>query len=80
MLHFKAVRLLRGMSQGDLADRAAIARPWLSRIETGRVNPTPEEQKAIAKALRIPVDSLLRHVSEEGLLAPGAECRDEARS
>ena len=41
-----------GRSQREIARAAGIGEAELSRIVRGRMNPTPEEQKAIAKVLR----------------------------
>lgn len=45
-------------TQNQIAEMAGIHPAELSRIITGRTNPTEAEEKAIAKALRQSVDAL----------------------
>jgi transcriptional regulator with XRE-family HTH domain len=49
----------QGLSQGAVAQRSGIDPSYLSRIETGRVNPTVDTAMRIAKALRISLADLL---------------------
>lgn len=55
-------RLHRGLSQGTVARLARIAPSYLSRIETGKVQPTLRTVLRIAGALRVPVETLLAGV------------------
>ena len=55
-----------GRLQREIARAAGISEADLSRIVRGRMNPTEDEQKAIAKALRQPIDRLF---SEEESVA-----------
>ena len=50
----RQLRLLRGMHLADLQQATGIHATWLSRIETGRGVPTPEELEKIKAALRWP--------------------------
>lgn len=56
----KIWREFRDMSQQQLADAAGISKPYLSQIETGKRHGTTEVITAIAKALKISVDELVR--------------------
>ncbi len=47
----KLALLRRGELQYEFASRLGIGETRLSRIVRGRVDPTPEERKGIAKAL-----------------------------
>lgn len=61
-LNHSALRVIRertGVSQSQLAELAQIDRPNYAHIEAGRRRGTPEQIKAIAIALQIPVDALL---------------------
>jgi DNA-binding XRE family transcriptional regulator len=49
----------RGLSVSALADRAGIAQPYLSQIETGKREGTLQTMKKIADALKITVDDLI---------------------
>jgi transcriptional regulator with XRE-family HTH domain len=58
-LRIKEFRDLKGMSQEDLADAASVFRTYLSRIETGRANPTLTVIHALAKGLNESPGALL---------------------
>jgi len=49
----------RGLSQSAVAYRAGLAPSYLSRIETGKIQPTVPTAQKIAGALRIPLSDLL---------------------
>lgn len=49
----------RGLSQSAVAYRAGLAPSYLSRIETGKIQPTVPTAQKIAAALRIPLSDLL---------------------
>jgi DNA-binding XRE family transcriptional regulator len=48
----------RGLAQQELADRAAISKPYLSQIESGKRQGTVETLAAIARALDVPLEVL----------------------
>ena len=56
----RASRGRLGLSQGDLAERASLTRPYLSAVERGKQNITLEALLRIAGALELPLDELLR--------------------
>ena len=54
-----ATRLSKGLSQASIARLSGIAPSYLSRIESGKVNPTVQTAARIAAALRSPLDDLV---------------------
>lgn len=57
----------RGWDQADLVRRSGVSQSQVSRIMTGTRNPGPETSKAIARALRLPPEDVLR---QAGILPP----------
>ena len=49
----------RGLTMAALAERAGIAQPYLSQIETGKRDGTVETMKKLARALDLAVDDLI---------------------
>ena len=49
----------RGLTMAALAERAGIARPYLSQIETGKRDGTAQTMKKLALALDVTVDDLI---------------------
>ena len=59
-MHFlKAVRVLHGLKQQELAQRIGRSQPWLSRVENGELLPQREEVEKIAKELKTDLASFL---------------------
>ena len=54
----KAVRVLHGLRQKDLARKVGRSRPWVSLVENGKLDPQREEAEKIAKVLRIDSEKL----------------------
>lgn len=55
------VRLLReyrGLTQAQLAEKAGIARAYLTQIETGKRDGTFKTMRALAEALSVPLEML----------------------
>lgn len=86
---FRQLRKDAGLTGKELAQRAAVAQPTISRIETGRLLPTPETVDRMSAALgldehaRAGLDALLLRLRDEvsrlkGGLA-GREAADAAR-
>jgi Zn-dependent peptidase ImmA (M78 family)/transcriptional regulator with XRE-family HTH domain len=48
----------RGWTQGALAERSGVSQPYISRIEKGLKEPTPEKLNALAQALRYSTEAL----------------------
>lgn len=65
----RELRLAAEMTQEDLAERCGLFRTYMSRIETGRANPTLTMIHALATSLRVPVPALF------GEAAPAAAAR-----
>ncbi|KAF1048099.1 helix-turn-helix domain-containing protein [Xylophilus sp.] len=61
----KELRTLLGITQEELAERSSMFRTYLSRIESGRANPTLTALHVLAAALGVSVQELL--------LPPGAD-------
>jgi transcriptional regulator with XRE-family HTH domain len=59
-IRLRGLRKERGMSQGELATRASISRTYLARLETARQDPTLSTLEKLAKALKVPVEKLLK--------------------
>jgi transcriptional regulator with XRE-family HTH domain len=59
-MRLKALRKTRGMSQEALAERAGISRTYLARLETARQDPTLSTLEKLAKALKVPIEKLLK--------------------
>jgi methanogenic corrinoid protein MtbC1/DNA-binding XRE family transcriptional regulator len=56
----RQVRNELGLSQGEVAERASLTRPYLSAVERGRQNITLEVLLRLAEALAVPLTDLLR--------------------
>ncbi len=54
----KALRVLHGLRQKDLAYKVGRSRPWVSLVESGKLEPQREEAERIAKVLRIDSERL----------------------
>lgn len=65
----KLIRKTKGISQEELAIMLKINRNYLSRIETGKSEPTASILKNIAKIFNIDLNSLLE--VKEGQVKPG---------
>ncbi|GAM11038.1 putative HTH-type transcriptional regulator [Geobacter sp. OR-1] len=55
----KLWREYRSLTQQELAKKAAISKPYLSQIETGKRQGKVETLSAIARALDVPLDVLV---------------------
>lgn len=61
MTHGPAVRAIRealGIKHGEFAIRCGITPGYLTNIEAGRKQPSPEVAAAIAKGLSVPLDAI----------------------
>lgn len=58
--NLKRLRLIKEMSQGDLATALSVDRAYISNIESGRMNPTLATLEKIAGALSISTSELLK--------------------
>ena len=57
--HLAAVRLRRGLSQGELAGSCGLAQSQVSLLEAGRRPPTLTQLLGLARALDVPLQQLL---------------------
>ena len=69
----RALRLQKGLSQGDIEKKTALLRCYLSRVENGHTVPSLETLSKIANALDVPIsqffadDSLNKQLSNQKL-------------
>jgi transcriptional regulator with XRE-family HTH domain len=61
----RELRLMRGWTQEDLADRCGLFRTYMSRIETGAANATLTMIYALAVSLEVPVTALFEQGATE---------------
>ena len=54
----KAVRLRKGLSQGDVARRAGVERSYISSLETGKVNFSLKIVEKLLAALDVPIEAV----------------------
>ena len=66
--NFKRLRKARGMTQGAVAERAALSATYISDVERGRANPTLSTTEKLAAALRLDVLELFQY--EQHLATP----------
>jgi transcriptional regulator with XRE-family HTH domain len=59
-MRLKQLRTEREMSQRELAKKAGISREYLTRLEAARQDPTLGTLEKLARALKVPVEKLLR--------------------
>jgi transcriptional regulator with XRE-family HTH domain len=72
-LHLAEVRLMRGLSQAELAHRCALAQTQISYFETGQRRPTLDQFFRLARALNVSIQRLI-----SGADRPGTTLRDFA--
>lgn len=58
--NLKRIRTKKDISQGDIAKELGVDRGFISTIENGKTNPTLATISKLAKALEVPVDTLLQ--------------------
>src|SRR5688572_11129432 len=63
----RLARDLRGLTQGELAERCGCKQAYLSHVEHGFRIPTPERAQAIAKAMDFPVEFFFQEGDYRGL-------------
>jgi len=56
----RKLREQRGMTQGQLAERAGVSREYVARLEAGRYDPSLSTLEKLAKALKVDVAKLLK--------------------
>jgi transcriptional regulator with XRE-family HTH domain len=53
------VRILKNMTQQDLAEASGVTQAQVSLYETGKATPTMDTSKKLAKALDTTIDNLM---------------------
>ena len=56
MNHIKEIRLNKGLTQQDIAEKANVSRPYLVDLEKGRRGAKEETKRRIAEALGVTVE------------------------
>lgn len=56
----RALREGKGLSQGELAQKARITREYVNKLEAGRYDPTVGVVQRLAKALGVSVTELIQ--------------------
>ncbi|MCR4303838.1 MAG: helix-turn-helix transcriptional regulator [Gallionella sp.] len=59
------LRLQKGWSQAELAKRASTSQSYIARLELGNVDPQVSTVKKLAKALDVPVGTVVLAISPE---------------
>jgi transcriptional regulator with XRE-family HTH domain len=59
-MRLRQTRERRGMTQDALAKKAGVSRAYLSRLEMGRHDPPLSRLRKLAKALKVPIEKLLK--------------------
>lgn len=67
--HLRALRIARGLTQAEIAERAETNTMFISKLERGVTTPTIGTLVRLARALECPVTHLVR-VFDEPLIAP----------
>lgn len=61
----REVRLKKGFTQEQLAEKSGIKQQHLTQVETGKIRPTLKTSRALAKALDVdPLDLMLGQILE----------------
>ena len=68
----RELRQAAGMTQDDLSERCGLFRTYMSRIETGKANPTLSMIHALAGSLGVPVTALFEKAAPAKKAAPAA--------
>ena len=58
--NLKRIRTEKGISQGDIARTLETDKGFISNIENGKTNPTLATIAKLAKAIKVPMDELLK--------------------
>src|SRR6185295_13020942 len=67
--HIMAWRRRMGLTQAELAGRANLSRPYLSRLEKGKADPALSSLRRLAVALDVPVGQLIEELPAEQTLS-----------
>jgi transcriptional regulator with XRE-family HTH domain len=67
--HLMAWRRYRGLNQADLAERAQLSRPYISRLEKGKADPALSAVRRLAVALNMGIGQLIEELPPERSLS-----------
>jgi putative transcriptional regulator len=59
-MRLKQLREGKGLSQAALAEQVGVSREYIARLETGKHDPPLSRVEKLAKALRVPIEKLLK--------------------
>lgn len=59
-MRLRTLRLKKGLTQDALAKKIGVSRGYLARLEMGRHDPPLSRVEKLAKALRVPIEKLLK--------------------
>ena len=61
----KAIRIEKGLTQTEVAERAGIAQPTYSNIENGKKNPSLNTLKRLASVLGCRIETIIEDPESE---------------
>ena len=59
-VRLKQLREAKGLSQAALAEKVGVSREYIARLETGKHDPPLSRVEKLAKALKVPIEKLLK--------------------